>query len=326
MTVFSQLVSSQSVIILCMTALVRPRALGPGGHIAVLAASSTATEERVRRAVDWLRDRGFQVTLAGNLFESERSYLAGADARRASEINRLLNDPSIDAFFFSRGGYGAMRILDSIDWEALRLDPRPMVGYSDVTALHQAAARKAGIVSFHGPMLDFDLCDGLSPEREDWLWSMLRGEAPHEWPVEPRQVLVPGKTEGVIFGGCLSLTASLAGTEWDYWIDDGVWFWEDVGEAVYRIDRMLTHLRLSGRFARLRAVMIGELKDCGNRNPEELELLIREFFTDLGIPVLRNLPFGHHGDNLLMPIGVPVTIDTNRGSISFPEAATVEGV
>lgn len=309
-----------------MAGLIPPRALKPGDHIAVLAASSTATEERVRRAADWLQDRGFRASFAGNLFEAERSYLAGSDQRRIDETNRLLRDPSVDAFFFSRGGYGAMRVIEHLDWDALRRHPRPVVGYSDVTAIHQAAAVKAGIVGFHGPMLDFDLCDGLSPEREDWLWKMLGGAASMEWPIEASQVLVPGRAEGIVFGGCLSLTASLIGTEFDYWVDDGVWFWEDVGEAVYRIDRMLTHLRLSGRFARLRAVMIGELKDCGTRNPEELELLINEFFSSLGIPILRNLPFGHHGDNLLMPIGVPVAIDTDRGSISFPEAATVEGV
>ena len=309
-----------------MTQLVRPRALRPGDHIGVIAASSTATEERVSQAAESLRKQGFRVTLAGNLFERERSYLAGSDLRRAEELNRLLRDDSIDAFFFSRGGYGAMRILDRIDWDALRRNPRPVVGYSDVTAIHQAAAVEAGLVGFHGPMLDFDLHDGLSPVREAWLWSMLGGSAPHQWPVEPRQVLSRGRAEGILFGGCLSLTAALIGTRWDYWIDDGVWFWEEVGEPVYRIDRMLTHLRLSGRLARLRAVMIGELKDCGNRDDGELDLLIDEFFGNSGIPVVRDLPFGHHGDNLLMPIGVPVNIDTDRGTISFPEAATVEGV
>ncbi|MBW3670536.1 MAG: LD-carboxypeptidase [Acidobacteria bacterium] len=309
-----------------MTDLIRPRALRQGDHIAVLAASSTATEERVSRAAEWLRGRGFRVSFAQNLFEKERSYLAGSDQRRLAEVNRLLRDDEIDAFFFSRGGYGAMRILDGVDWNALRENPRPLVGYSDVTAIHQAAARKAGIVGFHGPMLDFDLCDGLSERRERWLWSMLGGEAPHEWQFEREQVVAPGRAEGTVFGGCLSITASLIGTEFDFWIDEGVWFWEDVGEPVYRIDRMLTHLGLSGRLARLRAVLIGELKDCGGRDPRELDLLISEFFGDRGIPVLRDLPFGHHGDNLLTPIGVPVTIDTDRGTISFPEPATVEGV
>lgn len=304
-----------------MKSLTRPRPLLPGGHIAVLAASSTATRERVERAADHLRERGFRVTLAGNLFRRERSYLAGSDQERIAEINRLLARDDVDAFFFSRGGYGAMRILDRLDYDALRRHPRPLVGYSDITALHQAVALEAGVVGFHGPMLDFDLCDGLSEERESWMWEILAGGAPMVWPIAPEQVLSGGRAEGTIFGGCLSLTAALTGTPWDFWVDDGIWFWEEVGEAVYRLDRMLTHLRLSGRLARLRAVMIGELRDCGERDTSELEQLITEFFVGHGIPVVRDLPFGHHGNNLLLPIGVPLVLDTDRGTLTFPEPA-----
>jgi muramoyltetrapeptide carboxypeptidase len=304
-----------------MSTLIRPRPLLPGGHIAVLAASSTATQDRVEKAAGHLRDRGFRVTLAPNLFHRERSYLAGSDEERTVEINRLFARDDVDAFFFSRGGYGAMRILDRLDYDALRRNPRALVGYSDITALHQAVAVEAGVVGFHGAMLDFDLCDGLSEERENWMWKMLAGGAPMVWPVSPEQVLSAGRAEGTVFGGCLSLTASLMGTPWDFWIDDGIWFWEEVGEAVYRLDRMLTHLRLSGRLARLRAVMIGELRDCGERDESELEQLIEEFFVDRGIPVVRNLPFGHHGNNLLLPIGVPLVIDTARGTLTLPESA-----
>lgn len=304
-----------------MKSLIRPRALPPGGHIAVLAASSTATPDRVEKAAGHLRNRGFRVTLADNLFHRERSYLAGSDDERIKEINRLLARDDVDAFFFSRGGYGAMRILDRLDYGALRKNPRPLVGYSDITALHQAVAVEAGVVGFHGPMLDFDLCDGLSEEREDWMWEMLAGGVPMVWPVAPQQVLSEGRAEGIVFGGCLSLTVALLGTPWDFWIDDGIWFWEEVGEAVYRLDRMLTHLRLSGRLTRLRAVMIGELRDCGERDASELEQLIQEFFMDRGIPVVRNLPFGHHGNNLLLPIGVPLLLDTASGTMTFPESA-----
>ncbi|MDX1583102.1 MAG: LD-carboxypeptidase [Thermoanaerobaculia bacterium] len=307
-----------------MIELTRPRPLEPGGHIAVVGASSSATPERTGRAAAWLKEKGFRVTLAENLFVRERSYLAGPDEFRAEELNRFLRDPSIDAFFFSRGGYGAMRILDRLDWDALESNPRPVVGYSDVTALHQAAATRAGVVGFHGPMLEFDLSDGLSPDREAWLWAILGGKSPNRWQIEEDQVLSGGRAEGVIFGGCLSLTMALIGTKWDFWIDDGIWFWEEVGEPVYRIDRMLTHLRLSGRLARLRAVMIGELKDCGDRDPEELDLLLNEFFGNRGIPVLRDLPFGHRGNNLALPIGVPVIIDSANGTVTFPQPATME--
>jgi muramoyltetrapeptide carboxypeptidase len=230
-----------------------------------------------------------------------------------------LNSDQYDAFFFTRGGYGAMRILDRIDYEAIRRNPRPMVGFSDLTALHQAAAVKTNIASFHGPMLNLDFFNGLSPEIEQWFWSMLGGDAPLTHRFARDQVVREGEVEGVLFGGCLSLTAALIGTPYDFWINDGIWFWEDVDEPVYRLDRMLTHLRLSGRFQSIRGVLIGKLKGCGSQ--AEIDALLHETFDSYGVPVVRDLPFGHHGDNLLMPIGAPVQLSTSSGTLTVTQAA-----
>ncbi len=112
---------------------------------------------------------------------------------------------------FARGGYGAMRILEGVDWSALRENPRPVIGYSDLTALHQAIARETGVISFHGPMLNFDIHEGLSPQSDDWLWSMLGGDAPRVHRFEPAQIVSPGRADATLFGGCLSLTAALLG-------------------------------------------------------------------------------------------------------------------
>ena len=133
------------------------------------------------------------------------------------------------------------------------------------------------------------------------------------------QVLVEGEAEGVLFGGCLALTTSLAGTPFDFWVDGGIWFWEDVEEPVYRIDRMLTHLRLSGRMRRIRGVVIGKLKGCGEEH--ELRALLAEFFGSSGIPVIQNVPFGHHGDNLLLPIGVPARLSTRDQALTITTPA-----
>jgi muramoyltetrapeptide carboxypeptidase len=249
----------------------------------------------------------------------ERTYLAGPDAVRLGLINEALNDPSVDAIAFARGGYGAMRILDRIDYAALERNPRPVIGFSDITALHQALATRLGLGSFHGPMLNLDFYEGLSPANEAWYFSMLEGSAPSMLEIQPEQVLSHGSAEGILFGGCLSLTTALIGTPWDYWVDDGIWFWEDVEEPVYRIDRMLTTLRLSGRLRSIRGVMIGKLKDCGD--PRHLAGLLREFFADAGIPVITELPFGHLGDNLLLPVGSRVRIDSKTRVIEFPDPA-----
>ncbi|MGZ5477805.1 MAG: LD-carboxypeptidase, partial [Thermoanaerobaculia bacterium] len=131
------------------------------------------------------------------------------------------------------------------------------------------------------------------------------------------QVVVDGAAEGPLFGGCLSLTTALTATPYDFWIDDGIWFWEDVDEPLYRVDRMLTHLRLSGRLQRIRGVIVGKLKGCGSE--AEIDALLRGFFG--AIPVVRDFPFGHHGDNLLMPIGAHARLDTREQSLTIPGRA-----
>lgn len=299
--------------------LTRPRPLPGNGHIAVLAASSPSKPERIEYAVRSLEARGLRVTLAENAYDVDRPYLAGPDFRRLEAVNEALRDPGFDAYLFTRGGYGAMRILDGIDYDAIARSPRPIIGYSDITAIHQATAMRAGVATFHGPMLNFDFFEGLSPAIDDWFWRSLAGASPLTWRFEPEQVLARGRARGVVFGGCLTLTAALIGTPFDYWVDGGIWFWEDVDEKVYQIDRMLTHLRLSGRLQTIQGVMIGKLKDCGGGDVPGLERLIAEFFGNAGIPVVRDIPFGHHGDNLLMPVGLIGELDTDAGTFTLPE-------
>jgi muramoyltetrapeptide carboxypeptidase len=295
--------------------LTKPRALPPYARIAVLAASGPSNVQRIEEAARHIESRGMTVTLASNIGARHREYLAGDDDVRAEELNHHFRSSEFDAFFFARGGYGAMRILDRIDYAAIASNPRPIVGFSDVTALHQAVAAHAGVASFHGPMLNLDFHERLSPQHEEWLWSLLRGAAPMTYHFEETDVLFPGEVEGILFGGCLAITTSLAGTPYDFWIEDGIWFWEDVDEPAYRIDRMLTHLRLSGRMKRIRGVIIGRLKACGSE--EEIEALLRDFFASMEIPVIRNVPFGHQGNNLLMPIGAPVRLNTAELSLTI---------
>jgi muramoyltetrapeptide carboxypeptidase len=296
-----------------------PRALPRRAHIAVLAASGPSERARIETAARVIERRGHRVTIAGNVDHRYRGYLAGNDDERAAQLNHYFSSSEYDAFFFARGGYGAMRILDRIDYAALAANPRPVVGFSDVTALHQAIAIHAGVGGFHGPMLNLDFHDGISPENEQWLWSMLAGDAPLVRAFAPEDVVLEGEAEGALFGGCLALTTSLAGTPYDFWIDDGIWFWEDVDEPVYRIDRMLTHLRLSGRMKKIRGVIIGALKNCGSE--AEMFALLREFFQSFDIPVVHNLPFGHYGNNLLMPIGTRVRLSTHDRTLTVIESA-----
>jgi muramoyltetrapeptide carboxypeptidase len=283
----------------------------------VLAASSPSELPRIREAVSHLEAYGLRVSLASNIDHHYRGYLAGTDDERIEELNRCLRSDEYDAILFARGGYGAMRILERVDYDAIRANPRPIIGFSDVTALHQAIARHASVASFHGPMVNLDFYEKLSADRDEWFWSMLAGAAPLTHSFAESDVVSHGDATGVLFGGCLSLTTALIGTPYDFWIDGGIWFWEDVDERIYRLDRMLTHLRLSGRIEAVRGVVIGKLKGCGG--DEEQAALLHEFFGASGIPVVRNFPFGHHGDNLLMPIGAPVRLNTIDNTFTITE-------
>ncbi|HEX3110493.1 MAG TPA: LD-carboxypeptidase [Thermoanaerobaculia bacterium] len=296
----------------------RPRPIHRNSHLAVLAISSPSELPRIEEGKRLLEARGLRITLADNIARlGSHGYLAGTDDERLEIVNRFLRDPQFDGFLFARGGYGAMRILDRIDYDAIAANPRPVIGFSDLTALHQAMAVRSGVASFHGPMVNLDFHDGLSKANEEWFWAMLGGEAPLTYRFSKSQVALEGVAEGPLFGGCLSLTEALAGTPYDFWIDGGIWFWEEVEERPYRIDRMLTTLRLSGRLKHIRGVVIGKLKNCGSE--AEIELLLREFFAPLSIPVVRDFPFGHYGDNLLMPIGALVRLSTQDHSFTVME-------
>jgi len=296
-----------------------PRALPANAHIAILAASGPSERPKIEEGARAIERRGHRVTIAANIDRRHRGYLAGQDDERVEELNRAFRSDEYDAFFFARGGYGAMRILDRIDYAAFAANPRPLVGFSDITAIHQALATQIGVASFHGPMINLDFRNGLSEDVEEWFWAMLGGSAPLTRSFQRDDVVTEGEAEGELFGGCLALTQALVGTPYDHWVDGGIWFWEDVDEPIYRVDRMLTHLRLSGRMQGLRGVVIGQLKDCGN-DAEMLEFL-REFFEPLRIPVVRNLPIGHHGNNLLMPVGRTVRLSTAELTFTVTEPA-----
>jgi muramoyltetrapeptide carboxypeptidase len=299
--------------------LIPPRALRRNGRVVVLAISSPSEMPRIEAGVRALEQRGLRVTLASNIDHRHRGYLAGEDDERLEQLNHYLRFDDVDAFFFARGGYGAMRILDRIDYDAITANPRPIIGFSDITALHQAVAVRCGIGSFHGPMVNLDWFEGLTADIERWFWSMLAGESPLTHSFDASQIVLDGEAEGILFGGCLSLTTALTATPYDFWIDDGIWFFEDVEESPYRIDRMLTHLRLAGRLQKIRAVVIGKLKGCGS--DAEIEALLHEFFASSNIPVIRDLPFGHHGDNLLMPIGGHVRVSTRDRTFTVTQPA-----
>ncbi len=287
-------------------------ALRPEGTIALIAPAGPAALD-VEKAEQWMRNRGYGLRIYPGVYERD-GYLAGSDKTRLADLHAAFADPDIDAIFCLRGGYGTPRLLDSLDFGLLRANPKPFVGYSDITALHLAINRYAGFVTFHGPMLNADLLGDKQPPTESSLFSLLRGqlgagsELAH--PVAfPLTTLEPGIARGRLQGGNLSMIAALMGTPFEIDAQGIILFIEDVNEPIYRIDRLLTHLRLAGKLAQVAGVLVG---DVAGVDSMALERLLKQTFAPLGVPVLSGWRSGHCDPNLTLPLGALVRLDAGE--------------
>ncbi|RLB30699.1 MAG: LD-carboxypeptidase, partial [Deltaproteobacteria bacterium] len=246
-------------------------------------------------------------------------YLAARDEQRLDDLHRMFADPGIAAVFCSRGGYGSFRILPEIRYEVMRRNPKIFVGYSDITALHAAVFKYAGLVTFHGPMVrEFPV---KSPENFQALLSLLRGERPDEFALTPGQVLVRGKARGPLLGGNLTTLCHLVGTPYMPRLDGCLLIVEERGEAAYRVDRLLTHLWVSGRLDKLAGLAAGMFLDCGPQ--EAVYEILESLGRRLGVPVVTGLPFGHGEENRALPLGVPAELDTYGGTLAITDAGVV---
>jgi muramoyltetrapeptide carboxypeptidase len=298
---------------------IRPPRLRPGSTIGVAAVSGPVDDARLRSGVRSLEERGYRVRLAPNI-GARRGFLAGSDEERADGYRALLADPAVDAVFFARGGYGASRIIDRVDPAELVARPRIHLGGSDLTALFALFAVRTGLVCFYGPMVAVSMADPAS--RLDWE-NVLSGGVPPPYRFSPDDVLSPGTGEGPLRGGCLSLLASLAGTTEAVSGRDAVFFWEDVGEEAYKLDRMLTQLERSGTFEGIQAMVIGSISpgaSGGEETPEVVGAWLRGRFAGAPFPVVRGLPAGHVRDCRTLPFGTTVRLDTDRGVLEFSES------
>ncbi len=280
----------------------------------MMAPAGPCPPEALDAGVARLRARGYQVLLAPNA-RSRTGYLAGSDRERLDGIGWLL-DRGVDALLAARGGYGVMRILPEMPWDRLARWGGWVAGFSDITALHSALATRYGRATLHGPMVSSLARDpGSAESLLAWLSGAGGGEP---FRFSPRNVLRPGVARGVSAGGTLSILAALAATPFEPEYDGCVLFLEDVGESLYRLDRLLTQLRLSSRLAGARAVILGRLTRCGRGEAgwrERWRALVLEAAP--AAVVVEGLPFGHGGANVAFPLGVEVEVDAERGVISW---------
>jgi muramoyltetrapeptide carboxypeptidase len=299
----------------------KPRAIPADARIGIAAPGGPVDAQKLLAGVALWRERGFDVVHRDDL-TARRGYLAGDDARRVGELRDLIRDPAVDAIVCARGGYGCDRILPALDPQEFRAARKPLVGFSDVTALLLWQRRRAGLTGFHGPMLEW----GEEIDREAFgdLVDQLRGAAAPERRLSGRGC-GGGRAEGRLSGGNLVLvTASLA-TPWEIDTRGAILLIEEVGEPPYRIDRMLRQLHAAGKLACLAGIGVGQLVGCDDaRYPQPGALdVIEEMVRPLALPLVVDLPFGHVQHNRAWPVGARATIDADRGEVRILERGVV---
>ncbi|MBY0551419.1 MAG: LD-carboxypeptidase [Candidatus Obscuribacterales bacterium] len=302
-----------------------PERLKPGDTIAVIAPASFVDDNRIAGAKAVIESRGYQAQISANLKDSY-GYLAGScDQARADAFMNAFADQNVRGIICARGGYGTMRILPLIDWTAVRKNPKFFCGFSDITALHSALHKEAGMMTYHG---------GPMPRREntiadDWndnsFWQAAESGpsvgivagVPNGPPVE---TLVGGQATGVLEGGNLTLLAALCGTRWQIDLHGKILLVEDISEAPYRIDRSLTQMLLSGALDGVAGIVFGHSPTC-ERGADDEGFTLREVILDrlgiFGVPLIYGFPCGHSDFRATIPLGRTVNLDANAGTLEF---------
>ena len=296
------------------TALRRPPLLAPGARVALVSpAGPLRGPADLERAIANVQSLGWAPIVAPNVL-ARRGYFAGSDDERAGDLRRALRDPEIDAVWCARGGYGAMRVLESLDYAALARRPKALLGFSDITALHAALATRSGIASYHAPTARGVL---TAFSRDSLERAVVRGVDPCGAIQSPR-VLRPGVAEGRLVGGNLALLVALLGTPYFPPLDGAILVLEDVGEAVYRLDRMLVQLRLAGALSRIAGLVFGAFTDCPETSDDgvrRLDEVLDEAAAAAGVPALANAPVGHIDEQWTLPLGLTATLDAGAGTL-----------
>lgn len=299
--------------------LIKPPPLKTGDHVGIISPAGPVETSQVSFGINYLESKGFAVHLAPHVYDQD-GYFAGNDRNRLSDLHAMFEDPEIKALFCTRGGYGTLRFLHEIDYALIRRHPKILVGYSDITALMMALYTQIGLVTFHGPMV---ARFASSPDNGlAHLTELLSGREPVIIRGEGGQTLFEGRASGPVVGGNLTVLCHLLGTPFFPPLDGAILFLEERGEAIYRIDRMLTHLAQAGKLSGLAGVVGGQFLDCGD--VDAVNECIASRFTESDIPVMTGLPMGHGSLNLTIPIGIDAEMDTGQMTLKTVKPHVLE--
>jgi muramoyltetrapeptide carboxypeptidase len=316
-----------------------PKALKKGGTVALVRPASPSFDYKANEiAAEIVASLGFVPELMENAAK-KLGYLAGTDAERAADLNAAFADPKVDAIWCIGGGYGTSRILPHLDYETIRKNPKPFIGYSDITGTLNAIHRLTGLVTFHGPVAEGTMSEYTLAAFRKVVVDGAAGRIAEPPPFVPREGVVerenrvwklaPGKAKGRLVGGNISVFSTLVGTPFEPELKGRILFLEEVGEDPYRIDRWLTQFLLTGKLSGLAGVALGKFADCDPAPEHSLSLLgswsWQEVCADrlgkLGIPVVAGLCFGHVRDKATLPLGVLAELDADAGTLTLLESA-----
>jgi muramoyltetrapeptide carboxypeptidase len=310
--------------------VVRPAALRVGARLAVVSPASTPNAELVRKGVERLEAMGYKVSVSGHALDRGPLYYAGTLEERLRDLHDAFADPGIDGIVCTRGGWGSAELLPYLDAGLIRANPKVFIGYSDHTSLHCWLQNEANLVTFYGPMVAADFARDEGVDLASWSDSV--GGA-KEWTLGVKdglRVLQTGAAEGVLRGGCISILAQSLGTPYAARTDDSVLFLEDIGTKPYQWDRILLHLRYSGRLDSVRGIVFGDMAQCvAVEEMDFLERAILHSLRDFEGPIAIGLRSGHvNGANVTLPLNVRVRlnlVDEENPRVEFLEAAVGDG-
>src|SRR5690606_10648283 len=313
---------------------IKPKRLKKGDTIGLVAPGFAIKADVLQKALETLEKMGFKTHHTPRIL-GNYGYFSDSDQQRALDLNEMFADPEVDGILCARGRYGCTRILSLLDYDLIRNNPKILIGFSDITALIQAIHKETGLICFHGPV-GSTLDDAYSQKyfkkvlqrgkaslelKNAKLGEEFLGESEYD-----RYTIFPGSGEGSLIGGSLTLVASLVGTPHEIDFTDKIVFLEDVGEAPYRMDRMLTQLINGPSFSKARAFIFGVCKDC-DREKEPDNFTLREVLMDriapLGIPAAYGMSFGHVPQNFTLPVGIRASFDAGEMRLELLEGAVL---
>lgn len=310
--------------------MIKPRPLKYGDTVGVIAPSGPCyDDERIELGKKTLENMGFKVKMGKNCYD-RYGYLAGKDEIRAHDLNSMFSDKEIGGIICLRGGYGTSRILDKIDYETIKKNPKVYVGFSDITAIHIAINQICGLVTFHGPMVTSNMVENFDEFTKNSLLDCIMGKEDSRSLNNPKGeeigCIYGGQTEGPLIGGNLSLLCATLGTSYEIDTRGKILFIEEVKEEPYKIDRMLTQLYLSGKLEDANGIILGDWNECIAENPER-SLTLKQVFDDiikpLKKPTIYNFKSGHCKPMITLPMGVKVLMKADEGEIVLKESATL---